>query len=149
VDVPVQHFDVRVRLDVPLSTSPGSSATMRRVFTPSPVILNGTCFRFRMMSVASSTTPGIGLNSCGTPSIRTAVMAAPSIELSRHTPQAVADRGAEAPLEGLGREHAVTVRQRLRVGHQPLRLLKAFKHASKSSISLIKTPLVPGPPGRR
>ena len=35
-----------------------------------------------MMSVASSTTPGIGLNSCSTPSIRTAVMAAPSIELS-------------------------------------------------------------------
>ncbi len=34
------------------------------------------------MSVASSTTPGIGLNSCATPSIRTAVMAAPSIELS-------------------------------------------------------------------
>ena len=36
-----------------------------------------------MMSVASSTTPGIGENSCSTPSIFTAVMAAPSIELSR------------------------------------------------------------------
>ena len=35
-----------------------------------------------MMSVASSTTPGMGLNSCSTPSMRTAVMAAPSIELS-------------------------------------------------------------------
>ena len=35
-----------------------------------------------MMSVASSTTPGIGENSCSTPSIFTAVMAAPSIELS-------------------------------------------------------------------
>ena len=35
-----------------------------------------------MMSVASSTTPGIGLNSCSTPSMRTAVIAAPSIELS-------------------------------------------------------------------
>ncbi len=33
-----------------------------------------------MMSVASSTTPGIGENSCRTPSIFTAVMAAPSIE---------------------------------------------------------------------
>jgi hypothetical protein len=35
-----------------------------------------------MMSVASSVTPGIGLNSCETPSMRTAVIAAPSIELS-------------------------------------------------------------------
>ena len=33
-----------------------------------------------MMSVASSTTPGIGENSCSTPSILTAVIAAPSIE---------------------------------------------------------------------
>ena len=33
-----------------------------------------------MMSVASSTTPGIGENSCSTPSIFTAVIAAPSIE---------------------------------------------------------------------
>ena len=35
-----------------------------------------------MMSVASSTTPGIGENSCSTPSIFTAVTAAPSIEES-------------------------------------------------------------------
>src|SRR5487761_114372 len=35
-----------------------------------------------MMSVASSTTPGIGENSWSTPSIFTAVMAAPSIELN-------------------------------------------------------------------
>ena len=33
-----------------------------------------------MMSVASSTTPGMGENSCSTPSILTAVTAAPSIE---------------------------------------------------------------------
>src|SRR6187200_3137802 len=33
-----------------------------------------------MMSVASSTTPGIGENSCSTPSILTAVIAAPSID---------------------------------------------------------------------
>ena len=50
--------------------------------TPSPIILNGTCFKLRIMSVASSTTLGIGLNSCATPSMRTAVMAAPSMELS-------------------------------------------------------------------
>ena len=33
-----------------------------------------------MMSVASSTTPGMGENSCSTPSILTAVIAAPSID---------------------------------------------------------------------
>src|ERR1700738_3776189 len=42
----------------------------------------GTCLRLRMMSVASSTTPGIDENSCRTPSILTAVMAAPSIEVN-------------------------------------------------------------------
>src|ERR1700732_4814251 len=52
------------------------------VFGRSVLSLMGTCFRFRMMSVASSTTPGIDENSCRTPSIFTAVMAAPSIELS-------------------------------------------------------------------
>ena len=36
-----------------------------------------------MMSVTSSTTPGIEENSCSTPSIWTAVIAAPSIEESR------------------------------------------------------------------
>src|ERR1700751_2634733 len=43
--------------------------------------LMGTCFKLRMMSVASSTTPAIEENSCSTPSILTAVMAAPSMEL--------------------------------------------------------------------
>jgi hypothetical protein len=36
-----------------------------------------------MMSVVSSTTPGIEENSCSTPSILTAVMAAPSMDESR------------------------------------------------------------------
>src|SRR6185312_1619709 len=66
----------------PLKTSPGESTLRRTVRIPSLSILKGTCLRFRMMSVASSTTPGMGLNSCATPSIRTAVIAAPSIELS-------------------------------------------------------------------
>ena len=44
-----------------------------------------------MMSVTSSTTPGIDENSCSTPSIWTAVTAAPSIDDSRHAPQRVAD----------------------------------------------------------
>src|SRR5512133_2381881 len=47
---------------------------------PSPFSLNGTCFRLRMMSVASSTTPGMDWNSCSTPSILTAVTAAPSMD---------------------------------------------------------------------
>ena len=38
-------------------------ALLRAVRIPSPAILNGTCLRLRMMSVASSTTPGMGLNS--------------------------------------------------------------------------------------
>src|SRR5580700_3179481 len=52
------------------------------VLEASPFSLNGICFRLRMISVASSTTPVIDWNSCSTPSIRTAVTAAPSIELS-------------------------------------------------------------------
>ncbi len=36
-----------------------------------------------MMSVTSSTTPGMAENSCSTPSICTAVTAAPSIEESK------------------------------------------------------------------
>ena len=75
---------------------------------PSPMILKGICFRLRMISVASSTTPGIGLNSCSTPSMRTAVMAAPSMELKQHAAQAVADGGAESALERLRGEHART-----------------------------------------
>jgi hypothetical protein len=54
-----------------------------------------------MMSVASSTTPGIGENSCSTPSIFTAVIAAPSIDESSTRPQRVADGGAEPTLERL------------------------------------------------
>src|SRR5436190_1588109 len=66
----------------PLRASPAESTLRRTVRTPSPIILKGTCLRLRMMSVASSTTLGMGLNSWATPSMRTAVMAAPSIELS-------------------------------------------------------------------
>src|ERR1019366_9720122 len=66
----------------PRRPSPAESALMRTVRIPSLSILKGTCFRLRMISVASSTTPGMGLNSWATPSIRTAVIAAPSIELS-------------------------------------------------------------------
>ena len=55
---------------------------MYSVFASSVCILIGICLRLRMMSVTSSTTPGMGENSCCTPSILTAVTAAPSIEES-------------------------------------------------------------------
>jgi hypothetical protein len=42
-----------------------------------------TFLRLRTISVTSSTTPSIGWNSCCTPSIVTAEIAAPSMELSR------------------------------------------------------------------
>ena len=84
---------------------------------PSPIILNGTCFRFRMMSVASSTTPGIGLNSCETPSMRTPVMAAPSMELKQHAAQAGADGGSESTLERLSGKLAETLGERLGIGN--------------------------------
>ena len=61
-------------------TSPGLSTRRYSVLVVSTCILSGTCLRLRMMSVASSTTPGIGENSWSTPSILTAVTAAPSID---------------------------------------------------------------------
>src|ERR1700678_4086746 len=63
-------------------TGPGVSTISVIVFGWSVFSFNGTCFRFRMMSVASSTTPGIGEHSCHPPSIFTAGIAAPSIELN-------------------------------------------------------------------
>ena len=53
------------------------------VFGPSPLSLSGMLLRLRRMSVTSSTTPGMVENSWSTPSIRTAVMAAPVMEDSR------------------------------------------------------------------
>ncbi len=50
--------------------------------TSSICLLKRTCFRFKMISVTSSTTPGITENSCSTPSMRTEVMAKPSKEES-------------------------------------------------------------------
>ena len=49
----------------------------------STCIFRGIRFRLRMRSVVSSMAPGIGENSCRTPSTRTAVMAAPSMLESR------------------------------------------------------------------
>ena len=63
-------------------TGPGLSFLSVSVFVWSTWHVRGSCFRLRMMSVASSTTPLMGENSCSTPSICTAVMAAPSMDES-------------------------------------------------------------------
>ena len=47
------------------------------------IILNLTCFRFKIMLVTSSFTPGTLENSCSTPSMRIVVMAKPSNEERR------------------------------------------------------------------
>src|ERR1700691_4523030 len=67
---------------MPLVTTPGWSERRYSALGPSPLSLKGICFRLRMMSVASSTTPVIDWNSCSTPSILTAVTAAPSMDES-------------------------------------------------------------------
>ena len=61
-------------------TLPLRSTSSVRIFSAVVCILMGICLRLRMMSVTSSTTPGSEENSCRTPSILTAVIAAPSID---------------------------------------------------------------------
>ena len=60
-------------------TSPGSEVLSIRVLAWSTCMRSGTRLRFKMRSVVSSIAPGIGENSCSTPSTRTAVIAAPSM----------------------------------------------------------------------
>src|SRR5262245_40172299 len=62
---------------------PGPSAERLKVSGWSPCRRNGTCLRFRVMSVVSSTTPGMAVNSCSTRSILRAEIAAPSMDDSR------------------------------------------------------------------
>ena len=67
-------------VDVPVPTpptSPGPAAVSTMRFGPSPCILSASCLMFSTMSVTSSRTPGMLLNSCSTPSICTALTAAP------------------------------------------------------------------------
>ena len=79
-----------------------------------------------MMSVASSTTPGIGENSWSTPSIFTAVIAAPSIDESSTRRKRVADRRAEAALERLRVEPAEPVGECFALEIEALGALKTF-----------------------
>src|ERR1700691_3587246 len=55
--------------------------------------------------------------------------------------QARADGGSKAALERLGSEHAVAFGESFRIGDQPFRLLKTFKHSSNIPF------LDPGPRG--
>jgi hypothetical protein len=59
-----------------------------------------------MMSVASSTTPGIGENSCSTPSNLDGGDGGAFDRRQEHAPQRVADGGAEPALERLRVEAA-------------------------------------------
>src|SRR5437899_1348146 len=63
-------------------TSPGAEVFRYTVLGFSTCIFRGMRFKFRIRSVVSSMAPGMGENSCSTPSTRTAVIAAPSIEES-------------------------------------------------------------------
>ena len=54
----------------------------RYIVAESVSIRSTTCFRLRMKSTTSSTTPSMVENSCWTPSMRTEVMAAPGMRAS-------------------------------------------------------------------
>ena len=64
-------------------TSPSPSTSRRMVTGPSECSFSSSRFRFKMMSVVSSTTPGMVENSCSTPSMRTDVTAAPGSDDSK------------------------------------------------------------------
>ena len=62
-----------------------------------------------MMSVTSSRTPGSVVNSCATPSILTAVTAAPSSDEEQDAAQRVPEGVAEAAVERLDHEDAAVL----------------------------------------
>ena len=64
----------------PALTTPGPCLRTTMRFGPSPCILMAISLMLRTMSVTSSRTPAIEENSCSTPSIWTAVTAAPCSE---------------------------------------------------------------------
>ena len=79
-----------VKLFENLVMSPALNAswplTITNIFSASPespVFFKRTCFRFRMISVTSSTTPLMVENSCVTPEKRTEVIAKPSKDESK------------------------------------------------------------------
>ncbi len=60
--------------------------------------------------------------------MRTAVIAAPSIELEQHAAQAGADSRSETALKRLRGEHAVPFREGFGIGDKSLRFLESFEH---------------------
>ncbi len=78
-----------------------------------------------MMSVASSTTPAIDWNSCSTPSMRTAVTAAPSMDESRVRRSALPMVVPKSALEGLSAELTVLFSERLTIDCETLGLLES------------------------
>ena len=64
-------------------TSPGPVACSTMRLGPSPCMRRASCLMLSTMSVTSSRTPGIELNSCSTPSICTEITAAPCSDDSR------------------------------------------------------------------
>src|SRR5580704_4499583 len=94
----------------------------------SPLSLNGICFKLRMMSVASSTTPGIDWNSCNTPSIYRSDRRSFN-RAEQDAPQSVAHGGSEATFKGLRPEHSVLVGEAGGIGCEAFRFLKTLpKH---------------------
>ena len=93
------------------------------------------------MSVASSTTPGIG-----TEFVRDAFDAnrrdgGAFDGAQQHAAETGADGGPESALERLRREHAETLGERFRIGDKTFRFLESFEHSLilSSSISRIVT----------
>ncbi|MDZ4801470.1 MAG: hypothetical protein SGI92_25205 [Bryobacteraceae bacterium] len=72
------------------------------------------------------------MNSWATPSMRTAVIAAPLNGAEEYAAKPVSDRGAETTLEGLRRELTKAFSQSLGVGDQAFRFLEPFEHGAFS-----------------
>ena len=75
--VGVEDLQAVDELDVARVDGPGPSFSMRTVYVFAVAALSTTSLRLRMMSVTSSTTSAMVVNSWSAPSMRIAVMAAP------------------------------------------------------------------------
>ena len=80
----VKELPSREAIDVPVDEMPSPSNSIYAVFgsSVSDVFLIANDLRFMTISVTSSLTPGIELNSCSTPSIFTWLTAAPGSDES-------------------------------------------------------------------
>ena len=128
VDVAVQHFDVGVGFDLPLSTSPGWSDAQANGLDAVAHQLEGNLLQVQDDVGGVFDHAGDRLNSCTTPSIRTAVMAAPSIELEQHAAQALPMVVPNPRSKGCAVNIAVPFGKRLGIDCQTFGFLKAFKH---------------------